>query len=87
MEQWRTYLQLAEFVIFTDQKSLTHLNDQHLNTFWQQKVFSKLLGLRYRLCTKRGWIMGLLICCPGTVIPQKFVAPFQLLHHTSAQRL
>lgn len=27
VEQWRSYPQLAEFVIFSDQKSLTHLND------------------------------------------------------------
>lgn len=87
VEQWRTYLQLAKFVIFTDQKSLTHLNDQGLNTFWQQKVFSKLLGLRYRIVYKKGCIMGLLIRCPGAVFPQKFAVPFQLLHHTDVQRL
>jgi hypothetical protein len=28
IEQWRSYLQLAEFIIYTDQKSLTHLNGQ-----------------------------------------------------------
>jgi hypothetical protein len=27
VEQWRSYLQLGEFVIFMDQKSLTHLNE------------------------------------------------------------
>lgn len=54
VEHWRTYLQLTEFIIFTDQKSLTHLNDQRLNTFWQQKVFSKLLGLSYRIVYKKG---------------------------------
>jgi hypothetical protein len=42
VEQWRSYLQLAEFLIFTDQQSLTHLNGQRLNTVWQQKVFTKL---------------------------------------------
>lgn len=47
MEQWRTYLLHQEFVISTDQKSLIHLNDQRLNTAWQQKVFTKLLGLQY----------------------------------------
>lgn len=54
VEQWRTYLQLAEFIIYTDQKSLTHLNDQRLNTMWQQKVFTKLLGLSYRIVYKKG---------------------------------
>jgi hypothetical protein len=28
IEQWRSYLQLAKFIIYTDQKSLTHLNGQ-----------------------------------------------------------
>ena len=54
MDHWRRYLQLAEFVIFTDQKSLIHLNEQRLNTPWQQKMFSKLLGLQYKLVNKKG---------------------------------
>jgi hypothetical protein len=45
VEQWRSSLQLAEFLIFTDQWSLVHLTDQRLNTAWKQKVFTKLLGL------------------------------------------
>lgn len=32
VEQWRTYLQHAEFTIFTDQRSLIHLSNQRLNT-------------------------------------------------------
>lgn len=47
-------MQLVEFVIFTYQKSLTYLNDQRLNTVWQQWVFTKLLGLRYRIVYKKG---------------------------------
>lgn len=35
VEQWRTYLQFAEFLIYTDQKSLVHLNEQRLHTVWQ----------------------------------------------------
>ena len=54
VEQWRSYLQLAKFLIFTDQKSLIHLNEQRLNTVWQQKVFTKLLGLQYRIIYKKG---------------------------------
>lgn len=53
MEHWRPYLQQDEFVIRTDQRSLVHLEDQQLTTPWQQKVMTKLLGLQYRLCTKR----------------------------------
>jgi hypothetical protein len=54
VQHWRSYLQHAEFSIFTDQKSLTQLSDQRLHTHWQQKVFSKLLGLQYRVVYKQG---------------------------------
>jgi hypothetical protein len=53
-QQWRCYLQHNEFSIFTDQKSLTQLSDQRLHTHWQQKVFTKLLGLQYRIVYKQG---------------------------------
>jgi hypothetical protein len=52
--QWRHYLQTGEFTIFTDQKSLIHLNEQRLHTPWQQKVFTKLLGLHYKVIYKPG---------------------------------
>jgi hypothetical protein len=45
VDHWRTYLQPAEFIIQTDQKSLIHLDDQRLNSYWQQKAMTKLLGL------------------------------------------
>lgn len=45
VQQWRSYLQLAEFIIYTDQQSLVQLTDQRLHTQWQQKLFSKLAGL------------------------------------------
>ena len=54
VDQWRSYLQLAEFIIYTDQRSLVHLSDQRLHTIWQQKVFTKLLGLQYRIVYKPG---------------------------------
>jgi hypothetical protein len=53
VQQQRSYLQLGEFVISTDQKSISHLNDQRLHTPWQQKVFTKLLGLNYRVVYKK----------------------------------
>jgi hypothetical protein len=34
VQQWRPYLQLGEFIIRTDHKSLTHLADQCLHTEW-----------------------------------------------------
>lgn len=45
---------LAEFIIYTDQKVLIHLNDQRLHTFWHMRVFNKLLGLHYRIVYKKG---------------------------------
>jgi hypothetical protein len=54
VEQWRHYLQVGEFTIFTDQRSLIHLNEQRLHTSWQQKVFTKLLGMQYRIVYKQG---------------------------------
>jgi hypothetical protein len=33
VDQWRAYLQLAEFIIVTDLKSLTHISDQRLHTY------------------------------------------------------
>lgn len=41
-------------MIHTDQQSLVHLNEQRLHTPWQQKVFTKLLGLNYKIVYKRG---------------------------------
>jgi hypothetical protein len=32
VEQWRAYLQLGEFHIYTDQRSLSYLNEQRLHT-------------------------------------------------------
>lgn len=54
VEQWRPYLHHQEFLIRTDQRSLVHLDDQRLTTQWQQKAFTKLLGLRYRIIYRKG---------------------------------
>lgn len=54
IDHWRSYLQGAEFVIRTDQRSLIHLGDQKLATPWQQKALTKLMGLQYRLVYKKG---------------------------------
>lgn len=53
VEQWRSYLQLREFVIRTDQKALVNLTDQRLHTPWQQKAMTKLMGLSYKIIYKR----------------------------------
>lgn len=54
IQQWRPYLQLREFLIRTDHKSLTHLADQRLHTEWQQKALTKLMGLHYTIQYKKG---------------------------------
>lgn len=52
--QWRSYLQLVEFVIYTDHHSLAQFNEQRLHTLWQQKVYTKLVGLQYKILYKKG---------------------------------
>lgn len=54
VDQWRPYLLQNEFFIHTDQRSLVHLNEQRLHTPWQQKLFTKLLGLNYKIVYKKG---------------------------------
>jgi hypothetical protein len=54
IEQWRAYLQHQEFLIRTDQKNLVHLEEQRLTTVWQQKAFTKLMGLQYKICYRKG---------------------------------
>ena len=54
VDQWRSYLQHAEFRIVTDQRSLSHLNDQHLHTPWQHKALTKMLGLQYTIVYRKG---------------------------------
>jgi hypothetical protein len=52
--KWKPYLQHMEFKIFTDQKSLIHLEEQELQEGMQQKAFIKLLGLQYKQVYKKG---------------------------------
>lgn len=54
VDQWKAYLQPTEFVIHTDQKSLIHLTDQKLHTYWQQKVLTKLMSYQYKITYKKG---------------------------------
>lgn len=54
VDQWRPYLQSEEFIIKTDHRSLIHLGEQRLATPWQQRAFTKLLGLQYRIVYKKG---------------------------------
>jgi hypothetical protein len=55
VDHWRPYLQHGEFLIKTDQQSLTHLDDQRVSTPLQQKALTKLMGLQFRILYKKGW--------------------------------
>ena len=46
--------QHAEFHIITNHKSLMQLSEQRLHTPWQQKVFTRQLGLQYRIIYRKG---------------------------------
>jgi hypothetical protein len=54
VQQWCKYLQNGEFMILTDHQSLSQLNEQRLHTPWQHKVFTKLLGLQYKIVYQQG---------------------------------
>lgn len=54
VDHWYHYLQTSTFIILTDQKSLTHLDDQRLSTPWQHKALTKLMGLSYKIIYKKG---------------------------------
>lgn len=54
VDQCHHYLLQSEIVIHTDHHSLIHLNEQHLHTPYQLKVFTTLLGLRYRVVSCHG---------------------------------
>ena len=45
---------MGEFVIRTDQKSLSHLSDQRFHTPWQQMALTKLMVLHYRIEYRKG---------------------------------
>ena len=45
VEKWKPYLQHREFTIYTDHKTLVHLETQQLTNSIQHKAFCKLLGL------------------------------------------
>jgi hypothetical protein len=54
VDKWKSYIQHKEFTIYTDHKSLTHLESQHLTNSIQHKAFCKLLGMQYQVKYKQG---------------------------------
>ena len=54
VDHWCPYLQFQEFQILTDHHSLMHLTEQRLNTPWQHKAFTKLMGLQFKIVYRKG---------------------------------
>jgi len=46
-------LQRKEFIILIDHKSLAYLNDQNLHLDMQRKAMTRLMGLQFRIVSKR----------------------------------
>ena len=79
VEHWRSYLQMGEFIILTNHHSLMHLSDQRLHTPWQHKAFTKLLGLSYKICYRKGSHNG-----AADALSRKFQEDKEQLCHISA---
>jgi hypothetical protein len=54
VEKWRPYLQRQEFIILTDHRSLSYLNEQNLHSDMQRKAMTRLMGLQFKICYKQG---------------------------------
>jgi len=54
VECWRSYLQLQEFVIVTDHKSLAYLSEQNLHSDMQRKAMTRLMGLKFKIVYRQG---------------------------------
>jgi hypothetical protein len=54
VERWHPYLQRQEFIIKTDHKSLTYLNEQSLQLDLQGKTMTRLMGLQFKILYKKG---------------------------------
>lgn len=54
VEKWRVYLQRQEFIIRTDHKSLSFLNEQNLHSDMQRKVMARLMGLQFKVVYRKG---------------------------------
>jgi len=54
VEKWRPYLERQEFIILTDHRSLSYLNEQNLHSEMQRKAMTHLIGLQFKICYKQG---------------------------------
>jgi hypothetical protein len=54
VEKWRHYLQRQEFVILTDHRSLSYLQQQNLHSEMQRKAMTRLMGLQFKIVYRKG---------------------------------
>ena len=54
VERWRPYLQIQEFLIKTDHKSLSYLTEQNLHSEMQRKAMTRLMGLKFKIIYRQG---------------------------------
>lgn len=54
VEKWRRYLEKKEFLIITDHKSLSYLQEQNLHSDMQRKAMTRLIGLQFRVIYRKG---------------------------------
>jgi hypothetical protein len=54
VEKWRCYLQRGPFIIRTNHKSLSRLQDHTLATEMQKKAMAKMAGLQFSVQYKKG---------------------------------
>ena len=54
VEKWRPYLQRQEFLILTDHKSLSYLNEQNMHSDMQRKAMTRLMGMQFKIIYRQG---------------------------------
>jgi hypothetical protein len=54
VERWRPYPQRKEFVIVTDHKSLSYLQEHNLHSDMQRKAMTRLMGLQFKIVYRKG---------------------------------
>jgi hypothetical protein len=51
---WGHYLQIQEFIILTDHRSLAYLAEQNLHSNMQRKAMTRLMGLQFKIKYRKG---------------------------------
>jgi hypothetical protein len=54
VDKWKQYSQHSEFIIKTDHRALSFLEDQTRHSDYQRKVMAKLMGLQFKIVYRKG---------------------------------